>query len=104
MTYPRPLAVQAQIAEGWRRRVESVGLPPKPIMQPLYVDLADDPDTPPQSIHLGLRLGLRALRSYVRSLREIGMHHLALNLRFNQADIETTMKRLADELLPELSD
>ena len=104
MTYPRPLAVQAQIAEGWRRRVEAVGQPPKPILQPLYIDLADDPDTPPQPIHLGLRLGMHALRSYVRTLREIGIHHLALNLRFNQADIETTLKRLADELLPDVSD
>jgi hypothetical protein len=28
---------------------------------------------------------------------------VALNLRFNQADTEETMKRLADDILPEFS-
>ena len=72
-------------------------------MQPLYIDLAEDPETAPQPIHLGLRLGMRHLRTYLRSLEEIGINHVALNLRFNQADIETTMKRLADGSLPEFS-
>ena len=29
------------------------------------------------------------------------MNHVALDLRFNQTDIETTLQRLADELLPD---
>ena len=31
------------------------------------------------------------------------MNHVALNLRFNQADIETTLKRLADDILPDFT-
>jgi hypothetical protein len=31
------------------------------------------------------------------------MNHMALNLRFNEADTEETMKRLADDILPEFS-
>lgn len=31
------------------------------------------------------------------------MNHVALNLRFNQADIEATMKRLANDILPDFS-
>lgn len=37
------------------------------------------------------------------SLEEIGVNHVALNLRFNQADTEDTLKRLADDILPEFS-
>ena len=33
----------------------------------------------------------------------IGVNHVALNLRFNQADIETTLKRLAEDVLPDFS-
>ncbi|MEM8964491.1 MAG: LLM class flavin-dependent oxidoreductase, partial [Acidobacteriota bacterium] len=87
----------------WRERVEALGGHAKPAMQPLYVDLTDDPDAPPQPIHLGLRLGLHWLRTYLRELEEAGINHVALNLRFNRADIETTMKRLADGLLPDFS-
>ncbi|MEM1308417.1 MAG: LLM class oxidoreductase [Cyanobacteria bacterium P01_H01_bin.153] len=101
MTYPRNIALQAQIIRDWQARVEAVGSAIKPIMQPLYVDLTDAPDTPPQPIHLGFRLGVNHLRTYLKSLEQIGMNHVALNLRFNQADIETTLTRLADEILPD---
>lgn len=103
MIYPRDTVVQAQIVREWRSRVEAVGRPAQPIMQPLYVDLAEDPETPPQPIHLGLRLGTQHLRTYLKSREEIGVNHVALNLRFNQMDIETTLKRLADDLLPDFS-
>ena len=51
----------------------------------------------PQLIHLGYRLGVRHLCAQLKALREIGIHHVALNLRFNRADIETTMRRIADD-------
>ncbi|MEM9292249.1 MAG: LLM class oxidoreductase [Acidobacteriota bacterium] len=103
MTYPRGVSLQARVLQDFRRRVQAAGEPAKPVMQPLYVDLATDPDSPPQPIHLGLRLGIRALRGYLNSLREIGIHHVALNLRFQRGSIESTMERLADELLPDFS-
>ncbi|MGD1941105.1 MAG: LLM class oxidoreductase [Leptolyngbyaceae cyanobacterium] len=103
MTYPRNPVVQARIIRDWRSRVEAVGSAAKPMMQPLYVDLTEDPDTQPQPIHLGFRLGVNPLRAYLRSLEQIGMNHVALNLRFNQADIETTLKRLADDILPDFT-
>lgn len=100
MTYPRDTVMQARVIRDWQARVEAVGGADKPIMQPLYVDLTEDPDTRPQPIHLGFRLGVNHLRAYLISLEQIGMNHVALNLRFNQADIETTLKRLADDILP----
>ena len=103
MTYPRNTLAQAQIIRDWRARVEAAGRPAQPVMQPLYVDLVDSPDAPPQLIHLGFRSGVGHLRTYLKSLEEIGVNHVALNLRFNQADIETTMKRLADDLLPDFA-
>ncbi|MEM1108342.1 MAG: LLM class oxidoreductase [Planctomycetota bacterium] len=104
MTYPRNPDAQANVIQDWQRRVEAIGRPPQPVLQPVYIDLADDPDTPPQPIHLGMRLGMRYLIEYIQSLEAIGVNHLALNLRFNQADIETTLKRLADQLLPQFHD
>ena len=99
ITYPRGVALQDKIIRDWRARVKAAGGPAKPAVQSLYVDLADDPETAPQPIHLGFRLGAHHLRTYLKSLEEIGINHVALNLRFNQADIETTLKRLADDLL-----
>ncbi|MEM9513089.1 MAG: LLM class oxidoreductase, partial [Cyanobacteria bacterium P01_E01_bin.48] len=104
MTYPRNTDVQARIIRDWRGRVQTLGAPAKPVMQPLYVDLAEDPETPPRPIHLGFRLGVEPLRAYLKSLEDIGVNHVALNLRFNRANVETTLKRLAEDLLPDFAD
>lgn len=103
MIYPRPPAVQSQIIDGWQAQVKAAGRPAQPIVQPFHVDLMDDDDFRPQPIHLGFRSGINPLLAYLKSLEAVGINHVALNLRFNQADIETTLKRLADKLLPQFS-
>ncbi|MGD1880774.1 MAG: LLM class oxidoreductase [Paracoccaceae bacterium] len=101
MTYPRDIASQAQVVRDYRAREAAAGTEPKPVMQSLYVDLVADEDAPVQPIHLGFRSGVSFLKSYIGQLSASGINHVALNLRFNQADIEDTMKRLADEVLSE---
>ncbi|NES67950.1 MAG: LLM class flavin-dependent oxidoreductase, partial [Okeania sp. SIO2D1] len=101
--YPRDIAVQAQIICNWRTCVKEAGRNQQPVMEPLYLDLVEDRHTPPQPIHLGFRLGTNHLRAYLKSREKIGVNHIALNLRFNQADIETTLKLLADEILPDFA-
>jgi luciferase-type oxidoreductase len=103
MTYPRAIDAQARVIADWRARVRAAGGPDKPAMQSLYIDLVDDPQAPPRPIHLGFRSGVNALRAYLMSLQSIGVNHVALNLRFNQADTESTLRRLADHLLPDFA-
>lgn len=104
ITYPRDIEAQEKIICGWRARVKAFGGPDKPAVQSLYIDLVNDDDAPAQPIHLGFRSGVNHLRAYLKSLEEIGINHVALNLRFNQADIETTLKHLADTILPDFTD
>jgi len=103
ITYPRGIAAQAGILDDWRSRVAAAGGPIKPAVQSLYIDLDKDPQAPPRPIHLGFRLGVNPLRAYLEALREIGINHVALNLRFNRADTEETMRRLADDVLPDFA-
>ena len=99
MLYPRNPLTQAKIISEWRERIAEKGGVSRPVMEPLYIDLTDDPDTPPQPIHLGLRLGAKYLNDYLAARQEIGVNHVALNLRFNQSNIEKTMDVLAQEVL-----
>ncbi len=101
VTYPRNVKAQQSIISSWRTRAEELDAPYKPVSQSLYIDLVDDEDAAPQAIHLGFRSGVNYLRDYLKSLEEIGVNHVAINLRFNQADIETTLKRLSDDILPD---
>ena len=103
ITYPRPVASQAHILNDWRARTAAANGPAKPAMQSLYIDLVDNADAPPQPIHLGYRVGTRHLRAYLKSIEAIGINHVALNLRFNQANTEATLQRLAAEVLPDFT-
>lgn len=101
MTYPRDAATQGRVVGEYRRRIAEAGLPDKPVMQSLYIDLVAQADAAPRPIHLGFRSGTDHLRRYLTEVRDLGINHVALNLRFNGADIEDTMRRLADKILPE---
>lgn len=103
ITYPRLITTQARIISDWRARMNTAGTPDKPAMQSLYVDLCDDPDAPPHPIHLGFRSGVNYLREHLKALEDIGINHVAMNLRLSQPDVETTLKRLADTVLPDFA-
>lgn len=103
MTYPRDIALQQQNIKNFRAESRETSSRDKPVMQPLYVDLAEDSTLSPQPIHLGYRLGSCHLTKHLKELESIGVNHVALNLRFNRADIETSLKRLADDVLPHFS-
>ena len=103
ITYPRDVTSQSRVVEEYRSRTITFGQSIKPVMQSLYVDVLDNFDARPKTIHLGFQSGIGFLKQYLLELRNIGINHVALNLRFNEASIETTMKRLADELLPEFT-
>lgn len=103
MTYPRSPEHQARTVAEYRARIARFGEVNKPVMQSLYVDILDDPHAPARPIHLGFQSGIEALRAYLRALEAGGINHVALNLRFNRANIETTLKRLAEDVLPEFT-
>ncbi|MCZ4351746.1 LLM class oxidoreductase [Roseovarius aestuarii] len=100
MTYPRPGIAQDCVLQDWRDTLARLGQSPKPVLQPLYLDLADDPDETPSRIHLGFRSGLRPLARYLQHLEHIGVNHIALNLRFSTSPIDATLDRLAEHVLP----
>lgn len=103
MTYPRPGVAQDRVLQDWRTRLDTLGQPPKPVLQPLYIDLSENPDDGPEPIHLGFRTGRRWLTTYLKHLEEIGVNHVALNLRFNRAPTDETLDRLARDVLPKFS-
>ncbi|WP_170763539.1 TIGR03571 family LLM class oxidoreductase [Ruegeria lacuscaerulensis] len=100
ITYPREAESQGRVIADYRSRVRSTSLPNKPVMQSLYIDLLAEPSAQPRPIHLVFRSGSDFLKRYLEEVRALGVNHVALNLRFNQAPIQDTLKRLAEDLLP----
>lgn len=103
ITYPRDPVSQGRVVADYRRRVSEAGEPDKPVMQSLYVDLQPERNAEPRPIHLGFSSGTTFLRQYLREVQDLGINHVALNLRFHKGDVEDAMKQLADTLLPDFS-
>ena len=103
ITYPRPLAQQAELAGRWRGAVEAVAPGVfKPFAQSFYVDLSDDPDQLPQPIHLGIRGGRHALFRHLDELRWAGVHHVILNLKYGARDAAEVLDEIGQEVLLQL--
>ncbi|MBX2815586.1 MAG: LLM class oxidoreductase, partial [Saprospiraceae bacterium] len=83
MYYPRNLYMQQQNIKDWRAKIPLRQKINKPFLQPLYIDLLHDDDAKPVGIHLGIRTGINYLLDYFHQLQEIGVNHVAINLRFN---------------------
>lgn len=96
MYYPRDISYQRQAVEGWRAVTPYF----KPFMQSLYIDLTEDPDTSPMPIHLGYRLGRNQLISFLKSLENIGVNHVILNLKYGQRDANEVIDELGKSVLP----
>ncbi len=98
--YPRPTMQQAYTIAEWRREIAKYHSFDQPFMQPLYVILEENDDFKPQPIQLGFRIGANYLIEYLQEIQKIGVNHVAINLRFNRRDMDTTLEELAEKVLP----
>lgn len=101
MNYPRDLNTQQYTIKQYRQIVTENQEFNKPFMQPMYLDLLENPDAKPQPIQLGFRLGIHYLTEYLENLRSIGVNHVAINLRFNNLHMDKTLEEIADKVLPQ---
>ncbi|MBU0822719.1 MULTISPECIES: LLM class oxidoreductase [Pseudomonas] len=102
INYPRAPKMQRLIVEDWRLEVmKQCGSIYKPFTQSLYIDLSENPSTPPTHIHLGFRLGRVHLRALLEALEEIGVDHVILNLKYGKRPAAQVIEELGAHLVPQ---
>lgn len=99
ITYPRELSTQEKFVSKYRAKLKQINLSNKPVIQSLYIDLQKDKFAKKEPIHLGYKLGINSLKEHLKNLENIGINHVALNLRLNRTDIKTTLKLISDEII-----
>lgn len=105
MTYPRAPALQAAKVAQWQAVAQDARPGTfMPFMQSLYIDLDSDADGPPIPIHLGFRCGRVSLLRMLHSLRDAGVNHVALNLKYGHRPAPMVMREVAEHVLPRLGD
>lgn len=100
MNYPKNMYLQKQTIRHWRELVTETQSIDKPFMQPLYVMLEADNDARPIPIPLGFKIGINYLVDYLHQIKDIGVNHIAINLRFNELNMDKTLELLAEKVLP----
>jgi len=97
VSYPREPVIQAGIIERWREANKAVGnRGVKPFAQSLYIDLLDNPEAGPKKIHLGFSSGRLYLKDYLHSLREVGVEHIVLNVKYSQRPAAEVIEELGE--------
>lgn len=103
ITFPREPAQQTEVASRWRAAVAATAPGVfKPLAQSLYVDLADDPDCPPEPIHLGFRGGRNVVLHHLDRLRMGGVQHVILNFKYGRRNASEMLEEIGREILPQL--
>jgi luciferase-type oxidoreductase len=94
--YPRNPAQQERLIRDYRSLTDGF----KPFAQSLYIDLTEDPNEGPTSIHLGFRSGHKFLIEFLNALQEVGVNHVFINNKYSRRPAEEVIQELAEEVVP----
>jgi len=94
--YQRNLDLQALRIKEWRSFTNRF----KPFAQSLSLDLSEDPNEEPTFMQLGFRSGRNYLISYLDSLKEIGVNHVAFNFKAATRPVGEMIQELGEEVVP----
>lgn len=100
--YPRDFTFTGKIISNWREALEREGQPRKPYIQPVYIDLMENPDYLPVKMDLGFRLGRNYLIDMFVALQKIGVNHAMLVLKHSSRPIDVVLDEIGKEVLPHL--
>ncbi len=94
--YPRNPAQQERLIRDYRSLTDGF----KPFAQSLYIDLTENPNEGPTSIHLGFRSGHKFLIEFLNALQEVGVNHVFINNKYSRRPAEEVIQELAEEVVP----
>lgn len=98
--YPREFSYTKTILKNWFDTLDILNLPKKPYIQPLYLDLVQDPDFEPQVLELGFRLGRNYMIDLLLSLKESGVNHAIFVPKYCTRPMDEILDEIGREVLP----
>jgi luciferase-type oxidoreductase len=101
--YPRNRWFLEVTMDDWTQALKNQGQAWKPYMQSLYIDLVRGKGVEPTPIHLGFRFSVDYLLQYLNEIKEIGVNHVILNLKFSSLPVKETLDIIGKNIIPNLS-
>lgn len=103
MYYPHDFSFTAKIIKSWREALNKEGQLYKPYIQSVYIDLVEDPNFEPQKMDLGFRLGRNYLIDMFQTLKDLGVNHTILVLRYATRPMDVILDEIGREVLPNIN-
>lgn len=100
--YPRDFTFTDKIIKDWREALNKTSQLYKPYIQPVYIDLVDNPDAEPQKMDLGFRLGRNYLIDMFLTIKNLGVNHAILILKYASRPMEEVLDEIGKEVLPKI--
>ena len=102
--YPREFAYTKNIIQNWKTTLKKYNQPDKPYIQPLYIDLLEDPNAEPITIELGFRLGRNYLIDLLQTLKFMGVSHTIFIAKFCSRPMNEVLDEIGKEVLPYMNE
>lgn len=72
----------------------------KPYVSFIHLDYVDNADAPVERHRFGVKTGRNGLIQELSAMRDAGVNHIGLHFRRNQRDLESSMREIAEQVLP----
>lgn len=100
--YPRDFRFLEQNLSSWNTSLDRMNQDWKPYMQSLYLDLLEDEKASPKGIHLGFQSGSDYALSHLKALKDYGVNHVIINLKYSSRPAEDVIEEIGEKILPNL--
>lgn len=101
-TYHREETAQEGRIGLWQQAQAQRTGPAKPFVQSMLLDLQADPQAPPASLPLGLKVGRDGLRDYLLRVHAQGVAHVMFNLVDNGRPMDAVLREIGEQVLPDV--
>ena len=98
--YPRDFKTLQYSMQNWKMALADNNQPWKPYMQSLYIDLVEDDDFRPITIHLGIKTGSKYLLAHLKLLESYGVNHVIFNLKYGSRKAAEVLEDLGSKIVP----
>jgi renilla-luciferin 2-monooxygenase len=98
--YTLPFEKQAFNVQRWRRLTKRDDGVFKPFAQATYLDLVENPQQRPRSIHQGISIGREPLLELLQHWQGIGIDQLMFNFKQSRRPVADVMAEMAEYVLP----
>ncbi|GHC50505.1 monooxygenase [Ulvibacter litoralis] len=99
--YPRPVAETLENRKYWCNALYDEDQAAKPYITAIHLNLSKDDNATFKPQRFGGTVGINHLTKYLKAYENVGVNHMAINLRKSETPVSEAIAKIKDVVLPE---